>query len=100
MSTSPEHEVHETSNWACTRFARYFESQVHYTSKAHIQIGDSNSNSNLTQTRACKSEVMLEECLTEYCSSFKSVFKHVSQPLLTRVDSQVSITDGKNVILA
>ena len=55
--------------------------------KTHIQIGDSNS----TQTRASRREVMLKECLTEYCSSFKSVFKHVSQPLLTRVHSQVSI---------
>ena len=39
---------------------------------------------------------MLEECLTE----FSSVFKHVSQPLLPRVESQVSITDGKNATLA
>ena len=53
----------------------------------HIQIGYSNSSS--TQTRASRHEVMLEECLTEQCSNFKSVFKHVSQPLLDGVDSQV-----------
>ena len=64
---------------------------------AYIQIGDSNSNS--THTRANTREVLLEECLTEQCSSFKLVFKHVSQPLLTGVDSQASSTDGKNVIL-
>ena len=63
--------------------------------RAIFQIGDSNS----TQTRASRCEIMLEECLTELCSSFKSVFKHVSQPFLTGVDSQVSSTDGKNVIL-
>ena len=45
--------------------------------EAHIQIDDSNS----TQTRASRREVMLAECLTELCSSFKSVFKHVSQRL-------------------
>ena len=51
---------------------------------AHIQIGDSNS----THTRASKREVLLEECLTEQCSSFKLVFKHVSQPLRTGIDPQ------------
>ena len=43
-------------------------------SEAHIQIGDSNSNS--THTRASAREVLLEESLTEQCSSFKLVFKH------------------------
>ena len=65
--------------------------------KAHIPIGDSNSK--LAHTRASTREVLLEECLTEQCSSFKLAFKHVSQPLLIGVDSQASSTEGKNVIL-
>ena len=65
--------------------------------KAHIQIGDSNSNS--THTAASTREILLKECLTAQCSSFKLVFKHVSQPLLAGVGSQASSTDGKNVLL-
>ena len=57
------------------------------------------SNLNLTHTRASKRKVLLEECLMEQCSSFKLVFKHISQPLLTGVDSQAWSTNGKNVIL-
>ena len=85
-------DFYSISLWLEYILSIYCYFAVHFTAfyqiKAHIQIGDSNS----THTRASAREVLLEECLTEQCSSFKLVFKHVSQPLLTGVDSQASST--------
>ena len=55
----------------------------HYAFQCYAKTKAISKLATQTRTRASRREVMLEEC-----SSFKSVFKQVSQPLLTGDDSK------------